>query len=89
MDNTPLNAEMDPLRQLTPRNRPGKAPATAELLDAAATLAANRATHFDDAAAQAKLAVFLRLYSNWIVLHRGMSDTLATWAEQSKILSIV
>lgn len=62
------------------------APATERLLRVAADLAANPRQDFGDVPAQAALDEFLRLYSDWIIAHRGMANSLETWAEQSKIL---
>lgn len=60
-------------------------PATARLLDSAAGLTTAR-PDLEDPRARALLGDFLRLYSNWIITHRGMEGSVATWAEQSRIL---
>jgi AraC-like DNA-binding protein len=79
-----------PRRQVAPNSAfssdSSVTPATARLLRVAAELAAFPSPDVDDPLAQAALAEFLRLYSSWIISHRGMSDSLATWAEQSRIL---
>lgn len=61
-------------------------PATARLLDAAAAIVTSAGHDLDDPRGQAALGEFLRLYSDWIIRHRGMAESLRDWAEQSRIL---
>jgi AraC-like DNA-binding protein len=70
-------------RQVVPPSEIDLSPTTAQLLRAAADLANSG---FTRKLSPAALGEFLRLYSDWIISHRGMSDSLETWAEQSKIL---